>query len=214
MGQQLGDAAKGWHLRLWSSSPQEEGVFERSGIGGGPGVTEADRTFHIAVENRTATKLDYYVKPSVTQDIELDDKGTAVVRTTVIVDNQAPKDAAPSYQLGPDEFTAKPGDYRADVLLWAPEGAVQDASTPESGLVLSHHVAPVSAGNSVTVSFETVVPHAVRDGHLRFRLVPQSRLEPMPLDVRLHAPGWNVEGPTKRTGSWDTVWTLDWLIGR
>ncbi len=214
LGQLLGDAAKGGHFRLWSESRDEEKVFERSGIGGGPAVVAADRTFHVAIQNRTATKLDYYVKPSVRQDVELRKNGTAVVRTTVVVDNQAPRNGAPSYQLGPDPFTEKPGDYKGDVLLWGPAGATQDASTPESGLIVAHHVVPVSAGNSIEVSFETVIPSAVRGGRLTLRLVPQSRLEPMALDVRLSAPGWKVTGPSHRSGPWDRVWTLDWRIER
>jgi hypothetical protein len=212
LGRELGDAAKGGHLRLWSSFSEEERVFEQGGLGGGPAHVDADRTFHVAVENRTATKLDYYVKPSVRQDVTLDDKGTAVVRTTVSVENQAPRDAAPSYQLGPDDYTTAPGDYRAWILLWGPVGAKQPASIAESGLILSHHVVPVSAGNTIEMSFETVIPHAVREGRLRLRLVPQARLEPMPLEVHLTAPGWDVHGAATRRGDWDRVWTLDWRV--
>ncbi|HEX8769480.1 MAG TPA: DUF4012 domain-containing protein, partial [Acidimicrobiales bacterium] len=156
LGQQLADAAKGGHLRLWSSSPDEETVFERSGLGGGPGLVDADRTFHLAVENRAATKLDYYVKPSARQEVELGSNGTATVRTTVVIENQAPEGEVPSYQLGPDEFTRKPGDYLAWVLLWGPAAAIQPSSTSESGLTLAQRVVPVDAGKSVEVSFHTV----------------------------------------------------------
>jgi hypothetical protein len=214
LGQQLGDAAGGGHLRLWSATPSEESVFERSGIGGGPAVIDADRTFHLAIENRTATKLDYYVKAAARQDVELDSKGTATVRTTVTVDNQAPRNGAPSYQLGPDEFTQKPGDYLAWVLLWGPAGATQPSGTSESGLTLSQRVVPIEAGKTIEVSFETVVPHAVRDGHLKLRFVPQPRLDPMTLDVRIKAPGWEIGGPAVRRGAWDRVWTLDWKAER
>ncbi|HUQ63690.1 MAG TPA: DUF4012 domain-containing protein [Acidimicrobiales bacterium] len=212
LGRELGDAASGGHLRLWSSFSEEERVFEQSGLGGGPAVIEADRTFHVAVENRTATKLDYYVRPSVRQEIELDDDGAAVVRTTVVVNNQAPENAPPSYQVGPDEYTEKPGDYRAWILMWGPAGARQDAAIPESALMLSHHVVPVGAGKSVEMSFETVIPGAVRNGRLQLRLVPQPRLDPMPLEVQLKAPGWDIDGPTTRRGLWDRVWTLDWGV--
>ena len=37
--------------------------------------------------------------------------GSAVVSTTITLDNQAPQDAQPSYQMGPDQFTSRPGDY-------------------------------------------------------------------------------------------------------
>jgi len=96
-------------------------------------VDRADRTFHVAVENRIATKLDYYVKPSVKQDIRLTKEGALVVHTTVVVDNQAPVgQTTPSYQLGPDQFTKKPGDYLAWVLLWGPAQSRGASANPGS----------------------------------------------------------------------------------
>ncbi|MDQ2826589.1 MAG: DUF4012 domain-containing protein, partial [Actinomycetota bacterium] len=162
LGRELGDAARGLHLRLWSRSKDEEAVFERTGLGGGPAATAADRTFHLAVENRTATKLDYYVKPSVRQDIELTKQGSLVVRTTVAIDNQAPTgQTTPSYQLGPDQFTKKPGDYLAWALLWGPAGSKQlQGGTVESGLNLSQYVTAVDAGQHQEVVFQTIVPNA------------------------------------------------------
>jgi hypothetical protein len=140
--------------------------------------------------------------------------GDAVVKTTVTVDNRAPVGAAPSYQLGPDEFTTTPGDYRAWVLLWAPAGASMANSVSESGLTLSQHVVPVSAGDKVDVEFETRIPKAVKDGHLRLRLVPQARLEPMAFDVKLDTKGWIVGGARTRTGILDRTAVLDWKVQR
>ena len=213
LGRALGVAARGGHLRLWSTVIDEERVFEQSALGGGPGATDADRTFHVAVENRTATKLDYYVKPSVRQEMQLSPQGTLVVRTTVVVDNQAPVGQSPSYQLGPDGVaTTNPGDYLAWLLLWGPAGATQPGAVPESGLVLSQRVVPVAAGQRREATFETVVPDAVRDGRLRLRLVPQARLVPVDLDVRLRAPGWHVSGPRSWRGAWDRTLALEWGV--
>jgi hypothetical protein len=167
------------------------------------------------VANRTATKLDYYVKPSVRQDVELTAEGSAIVRTTVTVDNQAPTGAQPSYQLGPDPVTTKrPGDYVGWLLLWGPAGSIQSAGVSESGLVLSHYVVDVAAGARRELTFETVVPDAVRDGRLELRLVPQPRLEPMPLEVRLTAPGWEVHGALEWSARWDKVHTVGWDVRR
>ncbi len=215
LGRELGNAAQGGHIRLFSASTEEEQVFERTGLGGGPATSRPDHTFHLAVENRTATKLDYFVKPSVRQEIELTEAGTAIVRTTVTVDNQAPKDGQPSYQLGPDGVTTKrPGDYLAWLLLWAPMGSMPGGSVSESGLRLSQHVVDVAAGDRRELTFQTVVPRAVRDGRLEFRLVPQPRLEPVPLEVRLVAPGWDVEGPLVWRPIWDRVQTVGWEVRR
>ncbi len=117
-GLALGESARGGHFRLWSRAEAEERVFERTGLGGGPATVKADRTFHLAVENRTGTKLDYYVKPSVRQRIELARDGSATVRTSVVVRNEAPVDAPASYVLGPDQYMERPGQYLAWLLLW------------------------------------------------------------------------------------------------
>jgi hypothetical protein len=211
LGRALGDAAAGGHLRLWSADTGEEEVFERTGLGGGPATKDAERTFHVAVQNRTASKLDYFVKPAVRQEVRVTDQGTAVVRTTVIVENRAPTDARPSYQFGPAAITEKPGDYLAWVLLWGPAGSRQlQNGVSESGLNLSQFVVAVPAGERREVTFETVLSAAVVDGELRLRLVPQPRLEPMPLTVTLRSGGG---ASTQWQGSWDRVHNLRWPVG-
>jgi len=215
LGRALGDAARGGHLRLWSSVPAEEDVFERTGLGGGPATEDADRTFHVAVQNRTASKLDYFLKPSIRQEVEVTESGNAVVRTTVVLVNDAPANGMPSYQFGPAAFTEKPGDYLGWILLWGPAGSTQlQKGVGESGLNLSHFVVAVPAGERREVTFETIVPDAVRDGRLSLRLVPQARLEPMPLSVTLTARGRTVSGnPAAWQGPWDRVRNLTWSIG-
>jgi len=215
LGRELASTAAGGHLRLWSAKPDEEAVFERTGLGGGPALAEPDRTFHLAVENRTATKLDYYVQPSVRQEVRLTPEGDAIVRTFVVLDNQAPVGAPPSYQLGPDENTRTPGQYLGWVLLWGPAGATQAGAVSESGLSLTPVIVDVGPGQVGETSFETVIPDAVRDGRLSLRLVPQSRYKPVDLDVRLvGADGWEVVGPTSWQGPWDRVRTISWQVRR
>jgi hypothetical protein len=215
LASELGKVAAGGHLRLWSAAPREEQVFERTGLGGGPATKDADRTFHLAVENRTSTKLDYFVKPSVHQEVRLSDDGDATVRTTVVLHNQAPEGAEPSYQLGPDQFTSRPGEYIAWVLLWAPAGSQQRGGVVESGLNLVQAITTVHAGERVEGTFETKIPDAVRDGRLTLRLVPQPRLTPVELDVRLvEADGWKVVDDTAWQGPWDQIRTFTWRVRR
>lgn len=214
LGREMGDAAAGGHLRLWSADAGEEDVFERTGLGGGPATKSPERTFHVAVQNRTASKLDYFLKPSVRQEVQVSGEGTALVRTTVTLDNKAPKDARPSYQFGPAGVTEKPGDYLGWVLLWGPAGSRQvQGGVTESGLNLSQYVLVVPAGEQREVTFETVVPNAVRDGELTLRLVPQARLDPMPLSVTLSGGGRSASGsPVGFEGSWDRVQSVTWSM--
>src|SRR5205807_3223453 len=100
LGRSLGEAAAAGHLRLWSAGPSEEDTIVRAGLGGIPATADADRTFHLAVENRTAAKLDYYVRTRLDQQLELTPSGTLAVHSTVTVDNPAPTGPVSS-QLGP-----------------------------------------------------------------------------------------------------------------
>jgi len=214
LAQQLATAAAGGHMKVWSGDANEEATLERTGLGGGPGVTRADRTFHLAVENRNATKLDYYVKTAAEQEVTITTNGTAIVRTTVIVHNGAPPGAAPSYQLGPDGFgTTQPGEYWAWVLLWGPSVANQPASVAESGLRLSQTVLDrVYAGQTRQTVFFTVIPNAVRNGKLELRYVPQPRLTPPALSVTVNAPGWTISGNPTFAAPWDHTFNLTWAL--
>jgi hypothetical protein len=216
LAQQLATAAAGGHMRVWSANPQEEPTLERVGLGGGPGVIRPDRTFHLAVENRNATKVDYYVRTAATQHVRITGNGTAIVKTTVIIHNGSPPGAKASYQLGPDGFgTTQPGEYWAWVLLWGPAGSDQPGSVSESGLRLSNTIAErIYAGQTRQLSFETVIPHAVRDGKLELRYVPQARLVAPALSVTIDAPGWTIGGKATWGGIWDHTMTLSWDLHR
>jgi hypothetical protein len=185
------------------------------GLGGGPAVVDADRTFHMAVENRTATKLDYFVKPAVRQDVHLTPDGDALIRTTVTIRNEAPAGAPPSYQPGPDQFTSRPGEYIAWVLLWGPKESEQAGGVAESGLNLVEAVVTLGPGETVEGTFETRIPKAVRGNRLHLRLVPQPRLTPIELDVRIvEAGGWKAKDPTSWQGLWDRTLTFAWRLER
>jgi hypothetical protein len=215
LGRELGDTAAGGHMKLWSRIPAEEQEFERVGLGGGPAVQDATRTFHLAVQNRTATKLDYYVHPVVTQQIRLTPSGDAVIRTTIGVRNDAPAGAPPSEQLGPDgQVTFRPGDYIASVCWWGPASSSQDDSSPESGLQLTQYFQTEAAGQSTERTILTVIHHAVRNGQLELRYVPQPRLDPVPLSVTLDAAGWHVDGSRAKRLSWNRTLRLAWSVTR
>lgn len=214
LGHELGSAAAGGHLRLWSADTAEQEVFRRQGLGGGPADVMADRTFHVAVENRTANKVDYFVRPSIHQRVTITAKGDAVIQTTITVENRAPVGAVPSYQLSSGLPGFAPGDYMAWVLMWAPTGTTdRDGGTPESGLVLSHRVVVVEPGQSRQVVFETNMPGAVRGGRLDLRYYPQPRLDPVQLSIEILAPGRRVQGDPGWAGVIDRTRTLTWQVG-
>lgn len=217
LGRTLAAAGAARHLQLWSGRADEERFFEGAGLGGGPALVAPERTFHVAVQNRTATKLDYFVHPSVSQQIRLTHGGDAVVTTTVRIENRAPAGAAPSYQLGPDGFTTAPGDYVGSVYVWSPPrgGGDDGPAAIESGLLLAERVVLVKPGEAVDVTFPpATIKGAVRGGRLAIRLVPQARLEPMALKVAVAGRKWQVEGPRQFDGTWNRTHSLSWKVER
>jgi hypothetical protein len=176
-------AAAGRHLLVWSADARESEAFAKAGITGelrGPAAEPL--TFHVAVQDATGTKVDYFVRPSISVDVRVTPGGTALVRTTVSIANGAPMGAAPSYALGPNNAsTSRPGQYVTRVYLWSPLEATQDAGVEESGLRLLQQPIVVEPGATGIVTFDTIIPDAVRDGALRLRFVPQPRHVAVPL---------------------------------
>lgn len=210
----LGDAALGGHAWVSTADPGGQRALEQAGLSGSPGRVHPERTVHISVQNGTATKLDYFVEPSVNVDVAVTEDGTAILNTTVRLANTAPVPTPASEQFGPDGVvTTTAGAYRGRVYFWGPAGGDQLDSVPESGLRLSFKVADVAAGKRSEVSFSTVVPHAVRNGVLRLRFVPQARVRAASLRVVVNGVGWNVAQPT-RSLDWDRPVDLTWRLTR
>src|SRR5205085_5917370 len=86
----LGDAALGGHAWVSTADPAGQRSLERAGLSGSPGRVHAERTLHVSVQNGTATKLDYFVDPSVKVDVAVTADGTAILNTTVTLRNNAP----------------------------------------------------------------------------------------------------------------------------
>ena len=198
LGSALASDVEGRHLMVWDESPRNESILTSIGASGSLDSTAPTRTFHLAVENSTGTKLDYYVQPSVNVQVQVTSNGDALVNTAVTVANTTPSGLGPSFQTGPDGINSFfPGQYVGRVVLWAPRGSIAPQSTPESGLRLSQTQTNVLPQQSQTISFATVIRHAVVNGHLMLRFVPQPRLNPMGFHLELSAPGWHVtEAPT------------------
>ncbi len=198
LGNALANDVEGRHLMVWDEVSHNESMLTAIGASGSLDSTAPSRTFHLAVENSTATKLDYYVQPSVNVQVDVTSNGDALVNTTVTVVNTTPSGLGPTFQTGPDGINSfTPGQYVGRVVLWAPQGSITPQSIPESGLRLSQTQTDVLPQQSQTLSFATVIRHAVVNGHLMLRFVPQPRLNPMGFHLELSAPGWHVtETPT------------------
>ena len=209
----LGTSAAGGHTWVSSADPAFQRSLVAAGIGGGPGAFAPERTFHVSVQNGTATKLDWFIDPKVDVGVSLTEDGTAVVTTTVSLKNSAPVPTPSSEQFGPDGIvTNVAGLYRARIYLWSPIGSDTIASQPESGLLLNYATAELRAGETKSVTFSTVIPGAVRDGRLRLRFVPQARVRPAELSVAVSGLGWKLQSPATQTVQWDRNLDLTWTL--
>ena len=213
LGRQLGEAAAGGHIKLWSSRPAEETLLTNQDIGGTPATALPDRTFHWALENGTANKLDYLVHPSARVQVTVDGSGAAHVHTAITVANDSPAGAQPSYQLGAQLGQYPVGYYIGRLYFWSPEGSRTPGATTESGLALTEQNIGVAPGQRVTVTFDSTITDAVRDGALDLRLVPPPRAVAVPLTVTLSAPGRRVTGAALQQGTaWNRDVVLHWAM--
>jgi hypothetical protein len=200
---------------VWDEVPAYESTITALGASGAVDTVLPDRTFHVAVENSTVSKLDYYVTTAVTTRVHVTPTGQAVIDTTVTVTNSTPAGVSPSYQFGPDginSFVA--GQYVGQVELWAPRGALTPRSLPESGLDLSQIQVSVLPQQSQSVTFATVISHAVRHGRLQLRFVPQPRLLPAQQVITVSAQGWHLHGPTRIDTSLSGTTVYSWGLSR
>lgn len=175
----LAKATQGRHLLVWDSNPTYQATVTKFGASGSLSATAPDETFHLAVESAVAAKLDYYIRTSVSYQISVAANGDAYVSTAVTIRNTAPRNAKGSYIFGPDNVNSiSPGEYVSRVYLWSPITSVVAGGIPESGLIVNPTSTVAWPQSSSEVDFQTVIPHAVRNGHFAIHLIPQSSLTP------------------------------------
>ena len=213
LGNALATDVEGRHLIVWDETPSYENTITAIGASGAIDTTAPTRTFHLAVENSTATKLDYYLEPSESVQVHVTPTGQALVNTTVTLTNTTPAGLGPTFQTGPDGINSfTPGQYVANVVLWSPRGSITPQSTAESGLRVSQTGASVLPQQSQTASFTSIIPHAVVNGRLQLRFVPQPRLTPTGFHLALSAPGWRVQGSATETGPLANTTEYTWHL--
>ena len=179
------------HLQIWDEVPKYEQTISELGASGNIDTDDPTRTFHVAVENATATKLDYFVNVAISDTVTIANNGSATVDTAVTLTNHAPAGQPASYQLGPDGINSHvSGEYIGRVFLWAPRGSKENGSVNESGLQLAPEIdLYLLPGQSATAHFATTIPHAIQRDQLNLVFEPQPRLTPESLKIRLVASG-------------------------
>ena len=210
----LADEVAGRHLLLYDIQPSLQTILTQYGASGAVDTTDPTHSFHLAVENATATKLDYFTATAIRQRVVVLPSGAADVFTTVTVTNHAPSGHAPSYQLGPDNFASHvSGQYIGIAYFWGPAGSVQVNSTAESGLRVSSANLNILAGHHQTVTFSTVIPRAVVNGAIQLHWIPQPTFRPQKLAITVAGQGITVGGPTIKRTKLTRSLTWTWPAG-
>lgn len=210
----LATVVAGRHLQLWDENPKYERTISAMGASGDIDTVDPNRTFHVAVENVTRTKLDYFVDVAISDTVSISPDGSAHVDTLVRLTNHAPAGQSPSYQLGPDGISSHvAGEYVGRVVLWGPRGSVEQGSVDESGLSLADPIdVPLMPGQSAAAHFETTIPNAIQDGKLQLVFVPQPRLTPDSLSVHVAANGLLSGSPSTVRITLTKTTTLSWNL--
>jgi hypothetical protein len=206
----LATEVAGRHLQTWDKVPDYERTISDLGASGDIDTDDPTRTFHVAVENATATKLDYYVDVAISDTVTIAPNGSATVDTAVTLTNHAPAGQPASYQLGPDGINSQvAGEYVGRVFLWAPRDSVQKGAINESGLQLAPEIdLPVLPGQSETAHFQTTIPNAIRGDELHLVFEPQPRLTPESLKARIVASGTQATTTVSLTKPTTLTWTF------
>jgi hypothetical protein len=204
LGEGLADAVTGRNILVHASRAAAERTVTHLGADGSLPVGNADFV-HLAVQNFSANKLDYYVDTALRLRGERRPDRLSRVVLTVELANTAPPGGSPPYIFGPFNRSLAAGEYRGLVTVYlprgtslargspVPNGARIDAEAGRSALTFS---ASVLAGDRAVYTFDLRLPPVPSIGY-QFVVVPSPRVRPTTLDLELTLAGASrsVRGP-------------------
>ncbi|MGI8983040.1 MAG: DUF4012 domain-containing protein [Acidimicrobiales bacterium] len=118
----LGPAARGGHLSLWFTRPEEQALVKGLSIAGQVDPVDSDSLL-VVNQNVAANKVDYYLRRTTSYDVLLRPEGDSVAvagRLRVDMENQAPDTGLPRYVIGPFDERFEAGENRTFVSVYTP----------------------------------------------------------------------------------------------
>lgn len=207
--EELAKASQGRHLLFYDTDKPLENAVVSFG-GSGDLLAQGPNDVHLAIEAGVAAKLDWFIHSTVTYDVNIDSEGTATITTTVILHNSAPRNAKPSYALGPDNTNSHTvGEYIARMYLWLPPGAQAPGVIPEEHLALQRAVLDVYAGTTEEEIFTDTIVNAVQHHSFTLNFIPQSLIHPSAITVNFTSAG-SYRGPATSQWTGSDFRTLTW----
>jgi hypothetical protein len=203
------------HLLLYDTDPSQEQTLTSYGASGAVNQSDPTRTFHLAVENATASKLDYFLTTSISQRVIVSNSGTATVITSVAVVNHARAHHAPSEQYGPDgRYAHVPGEYAGIAYLWSPEGSIESGAVSESGLELTARNVDLLPGQETTLIYATIIPKALVGHVLRIHWIPQPAVHVQQLSLTVSGIGTEARAASSARVSLSKDYSGSWTFPR
>jgi hypothetical protein len=201
-GRALIEAAAGGHLKFHSTDPTIQAGLVRAGVAGHLPSGRGDFVA-VAVNNASASKIDYYAERSIRYEARLLPDGAVEGRLDVTLRNTAPAKGLPAYVIGPPEgSTGTPGDNVMIVSTYCAVGCrlhgfQRDGSDALVSLEeeLDHPVTMtgerVRSHGTTTLSYRWTVPHGWDPTRGTYRLMFRGQPTIRPTEVELHirAPG-------------------------
>lgn len=121
----LSSTVEGGHLKLWSADPKEEAGLADTAVGGAlpsrPGPFA-----ELVVNNASGTKLDYYLKRSLTYSLGACRQGVRASTVRVRLTNSAPPQGLPDYavhRMDDPQYSHVRGSNKLWVAVFAADGA-------------------------------------------------------------------------------------------
>jgi hypothetical protein len=184
LAQQLQLAAKGRHLLAWSPNPDEEHLWTKLGAGGQLGADD----LMVSVQNVSASKLDFFIKPIVTIGVQQFSDHQSVDMYVTMANPRRPVTSA--YIEGGLNCCVLPGDQRVYLLFYLPKTAYNLTSYQPHFSTVGHDgpmqvvgmIYIVPYGQTTTVHISFYLPPS----QTAVTVVPSARLTPEIYSVNGH----------------------------
>lgn len=187
LARNLAETARGRHLMMWSSDPEQQAAWVAADVDG----SLQEDSLLVGAVNRGANKLDWFLDVGAELRTQAGPGGTEVT-LEIELTNRTP-DGEPQYVAGPDESVDGPplaaGDWRGFLTVNLP-GAATDPVVEGLDLAVDGW-----SGATRVVSAVVLVPKGQTSTQVvRFTLPPGSEVVDVEPSARVHPVQWGSGG--------------------
>lgn len=199
----LAEAVSTEHLKVFSRDSAAQALLDDAGAAGD--YTSYGPNVQIVWHNsRSISKVDYYMHRTLQTVIELQDDGSAHVKTTALLDNRAP-DGPPSDFLGGRDPGYSAGENKMDLNVLLPQGSkvqkVTEYGDPvpirrarEGRYPMVQQKFDILAGKQALTSVDYTIGAGPDPETFTFTMFPQPGVNPDVYTILVRAPAGKLVG--------------------